>query len=132
MKNVKKIILIVGTDKREVGLLRRNPRRSGYFSIPCQTVKILIEELNVLPTCETCVELVIIQPGILQEIDDDLVYRLSSCSLEVPFVLMGTDRKEGQTQEIFQRLCHHRTPFDSEKHPLDSVLWDFDVQLASK
>lgn len=129
---MEKMILIVGTDKHEVSLLRQSLRQSGYSSIPCRTVEVLIEEMKVLPTCGTCVELVIISTDILQGMDDDLVCRLSRCGLDVPFVLMGTTRQEEQTQETFQRLCRDRTPFDSEKHPLDPVLRNFDTQVISK
>lgn len=125
-------ILIAGRDRHEVHSMRRHWKRLGYASIPCRSIATLIKELEVLPTCGVRVPLVIMYPEILREPDDEMVDRLSGCSLDVPFVLIEDEtEQEDQSWEILRRLCGRRVPFDQDEHPFGDVLKKANVEVVT-
>lgn len=105
---MKKIILIAGKDRHRVFMMRRYLRKLGYRSIPCISIKKLMEEINVLPTCGFHISQVIIEPDLLRQIDTDLVNQLCNCSPEVPFMITDSDDLAAQSQEFVQKICVNR------------------------
>jgi len=127
---MKEMIVVAGSNKVDVCWLRRCLRERGYSSIPCKTARKLIEELEILPTCDVSVPLVIIQPDILRDVSDDLIARLSDFSLDIPFLLAGEEDLQADMAEIFEKICEYRTGFRSEQNPeLAEVLKDSGVEV---
>ena len=118
---MKDMVLIAGHDRFEVGLIRRCLRKSGYDSIPCRTMGMLVEEMNVLPTCRTNIALVIIDPVLLCAASADLLDLLSNCAMDVPIMLMGKAEQE-EAQERYERICGDRVVFNQEEHILGEIL----------
>ena len=127
---MKEIIIVAGKSKGNVCRLRHCLRGKGYNSIPCKSAEQIIEEMEILPTCDATVPLVIIEPEILRDISDDVIAKLSDFSLDVPFLLAN---KEVQTDlaEIFERICEYRTVLKQEQNPeLVDVLKESGVEIA--
>lgn len=127
---MKEIIIVAGENKVDVGWLRRRLRQQGYNSIPCKTARAIIEELNVLPTCGVQVSLVVIKPGILRDISDGLVARLSECMLDVPFILLHGMDASDDLVETFKQICICRTKFTPQQNPLADVLREAGVEMT--
>ena len=130
MKEIDEIIIVAGENKFEVGWLRRCLREQGYSSIPCKTVKGIIEELNILPTCGAPVSLVVIEPEILRDISDDLVAQLSECALDVPFLLFYEIDVQADLMEVFEQICAYRIQFRPEENQLANVLKEAGVEIT--
>jgi len=117
VREMKEIIIVAGKTKDEVCWLRHCLREKGYNSIPCRSAEQIIEEMEILPTCDATVPLVIIEPEILRDISDDLITRLSDFELDVPFLLTGEEGLKGDQAEIFEKICEYRTVFKKELNP---------------
>ena len=131
VKQMKEMIVVAGSNKVDVCWLRRSLRERRYSSIPCRTAQKLIEELEVLPTCDVSVPLVIIEPDILRDVSDDLIARLSDFALDTPFLLAGEAELQADLAEIFEKICEYRTGFRTEQNPeLAEVLKDSGVELT--
>ena len=113
---MKEIIIVAGEDKFNVGWLRRCLREDGYRSIPCKTIKAIIEELNILPTCGVRVPLVIIEPEMLGNVSDDMVARLSKCAPDVPFVLLSEEDADADLMDVFEEICSYRMQFSPQQN----------------
>ncbi len=128
---MKAIIIVAGKSKGGVCRLRHCLREKGYNSIPSKSAEQLIEEMEVLPTCDATVPLVIIDPEILSDISDDLIARLSDFALDVPFLLCNEEEVQADLAEIFDKICEYRTAFKQEQNPeLADVLKDAGVEVT--
>jgi hypothetical protein len=132
VSKMKEIIIVAGKTKGDVCWLRHCLREKGYNSVPCKSAEQIIEEMEILPTCDATVPLVVIEPEILSDIRDDLIARLSDFALDVPFLLCK-EKEEVQADltEIFERICEYRTVFKREQNPeLADVLRESGVEVA--
>ena len=128
---MKEIIIVAGKTKGDVCRLRHCLREKGYNSIPCKSAEQIIEEMEILPTCDATVPLVIIEPEILSDIRDDLVAGLSDFALDVPFLLCNEEEVQSDLAEIFDKICEYRTVFKQEQNPeLADVLKDAGVEVT--
>ncbi len=127
---MKEIIIVAGKIKSDVCWLRHCLREKGYNSIPCKSAEQIIEEMEILPTCDATVPLVIIEPEILSDISDDLIARLSDFALDVPF-LLANEEVQANLAEIFERICEYRTVFKQEQNPeLSDILKESGIEIA--
>lgn len=124
---MKEIIIVAGKCSFDIVWLRGCLDDRGYSSIQCETAEEVIEELQTLPASGVNVQLVIIKPTMLENIDDDIVNRLSACAPEVPFVLLD----ETDSPEIFERICAHRTKYELETSPLAKTLEGAGIYIFS-
>ena len=125
------IIIVAGKTKSSVCRLRHCLWEKGYNSIPCKSAEQIIEEMEILPTCDASVPLAIIEPEILRDVSDDLIARLSDFALDVPFLLAGEEELQVDLAEIFEKICEYRTRFRTEQNPeLAEVLKDSGVEIA--
>jgi hypothetical protein len=115
---MEEVIIVAGQDKVHVGRLRRNLKKHGYRSIPCGSAEHIVDEIQVLGTCDACVPLVIIDPNILKSADDILVRRLGDCAPHVPILLVGEMSEPDDLIEVFERICEYRTQFRREQNPI--------------
>lgn len=128
---MKEIIVVAGKTKGNVCWLRHCLREKGYDSIPCKSVEQIIEEMEILPTCDATVPLVIIEPEILRDIGDDVIGRLSDFSLDVPFLLANEQKEQTDLAEIFDKICEYRTVFKQKQKPeLAGVLRESGVEVT--
>ena len=128
---MKEIIIVAGKSKVDVCWLRRCLREKGYDSIPCKSAEQIIEEMDILPTCDATVPLVIIEPEILRDVNDYLIAGLSDYALDVPFLLSNEEEAQADLAEIFERICEYRTVFKHEQNPeLADVLRESGVGVA--
>jgi len=128
---MKEIIIVAGKSKTDVCRLRRCLRERGCSSIPCNTAKKLMEELNVLPTCDVSVPLVIIHPDVLIDVSSDLIAWLSDFALDIPFLLAGEKELQADSFEVFEKICEYRTGFRTEQNPeLAEILKDNGVEVT--
>ena len=128
---MKEIIIVAGKSKGDVCRLRHCLRENGYNSIPSKSAEQIIEEMEVLPTCDATVPLVIIEPEILSDISDDLIARLSDFALDVPFLLCNEEEVQADLAAIFDKICEYRTVFKQEQNPeLADVLKDAGVEVT--
>lgn len=128
---MKEIIVVAGKTKGNVCWLRHCLREKGYDSIPCKSVEQIIEEMEILPTCDATVPLVIIEPEILRDIGDDVIGRLSDFSLDVPFLLANEQKEQTDLAEIFDKICEYRTVFKQKQKPeLADVLRESGVEVT--
>ncbi len=123
---MKEIVIVAGKDMFSVTWLRGCLRDKGYSSIQCETAEEVIKELRTLTTSGVSVQLVIIEPTILENISDDMVGRLSECAPEVPFILLN----ETDSPEIFELICAHRAKFEWEGNPLAKTLEGIGVKVT--
>jgi response regulator RpfG family c-di-GMP phosphodiesterase len=123
---MKEMIIVADENRFDVAWLIRCLRDEGYSSIPCETMEEAVKELNTLPNCGVNVPLVVIQPGILRNISEDVVNRLSECAPEVPFILLDQEN----SPETFERICANRVQFEWEGNPLAKTLQCACVELA--
>ena len=130
LKQMKEIIIVAGDNKLNVGSLRRCLRKQGYSSIPCKTVESIIEELNILPTADACVSLVVIEPEMLRDINDCLVVQLSECALDVPFIFSDLIDVSDDLMETFEQICTCRAKFIPQQNPLADVLKEAGVKVT--
>ena len=87
--------------------------------------------MEILPTCDATVPLVIIEPEILSDIRDDLMARLSDFALDVPFLLCNEEEVQADLAEIFDKICEYRTVFTQEQNPeLAHVLSQSGVEVT--
>jgi len=125
------IIIVAGKTKAGVCRLRHRLWEKGYNSIPCKSAEQIIEEMEILPTCDAMVPLAIIEPEILSEFSDDLIARLSDFALDVPFLLCNAEEAQADLAEIFDKICECRTVFKVEQNPeLADVLIDAGVVVT--
>lgn len=128
---MKEIIIVAGKSKGDVCWVRHCLREKGYNSIPCKSAEQIIEEMEILPTCDATVPLLIIEPEILSHISDDLIARLSDLALDVPFLLCNEEEVQADLAEIFDKICEYRTVFKQEQNPeLADVLKDAGVEVT--
>ncbi len=128
---MKEIIIVAGKSKGDVCRLRHCLREKDYNSIPCKSAEQIIEEMEILPTCDAAVPLVIIEPEILSDISDDLIARLSDFALDVPFLLCNEEEVQADLAAIFDKICEYRTVFKQEQNPeLADVLKESGVEVA--
>lgn len=128
---MKEITIVAGKTKSDVCWLRRCLREKGYDSIPCKSAEQIIEEMEILPTCGATVLLVIIEPGILRDISDDVIAGLSVFALDVPFLLSNEQEAQADLAEVFDRICEYRIVFEQEQSPeLAGVLRESGVEVT--
>jgi len=128
---MEEMIVVTGANKFDISRIRRRLREHQYNSIPCKTAEKLIEELEVLPTCDVCVPLVIIDTDILRSLSDDLIARLSDFALDVPFLLAEQEDLQTDLTEIFEKICEYRARFRMEQNPeLAEVLKDCGIEVT--
>ncbi len=111
---MKEIIIVAGKSKADICQLRYQLRMNGYNSIPCKSVEQIIEEMEILPTCEVFIPLVIIEPLIFMDISEELIEKLYLCTPEIPFLLFDRRGTEPDLAETFQRICKNRIRFTAE------------------
>ena len=127
---MKEIIIVAGKDKADVCWVRHCLREKDYNSIPCKTAEQIVEEMEILPTCGASVSLVIIDPEILRDINDDLITKLSDYALDVPILLLDETNVPDDLAEIFEKICEYRTGFRQEQNPeLADVLKETGVEV---
>ena len=127
---MKEIIIVAGKIKSDVCWLRHCLREKGYNSIPCNSAEQIIKEMEILPTCDATVPLVVIKPEILVGISDDVIVKLSDFALDVPFHL-SNEEVQADLAEIFERICEYRTVFKQEQNPeLAGVLRESGVEVV--
>lgn len=125
------IIIVAGKTKSSVCRLRHCLWEKGYNSIPCKSAEQIIEEMEILPTCDAKVPLVIIESEILSEFSDDLIARLSDFALDVPFLLCNEEEVQADLAAIFDKICEYRTVFKHQQNPeLADVLKDAGVEVT--
>jgi len=128
---MEELIIVAGANKLEIGWLRRCLREHGYRSIPCKTAKQIAEELEILPTCNASVALVIIEPKILKDLNDDLILQLSEYAPEVPFLLFNDVNVQSDLMDVFEKICKYRIQFRPEQNlKLAEILWESGVEVA--
>jgi hypothetical protein len=128
---MKEIIIVAGKIKSDVCRLRHCLREKGYNSIPCKSAEQIIKEMEILPTCDVTVPLVVIKPEILVGISDDVIVKLSDFALDVPFHLSNKE-VQADLAEIFERICECRIVFKQEQNPeLAGVLRESGVEMVS-
>ena len=126
---MKEIIIVAGKTKGDVCWLRLCLREKGYNSIPCKSAEQIIEEIQILPTCDATVPLVIIEPEILSDVSDDVIALLSDFALDVPF-LLANEEVQADLAEKFDKICEYRTVFKQEQNPeLADVLRESGVEV---
>jgi len=124
------IIIIAGQDKAGVCWLRRCLRERGYNSLPCKSAEQVIGELEILPMCDARVPLVVIDPQILSEIENEVVSRLTECSQCVPMLALSKTNGHGNAAAVFDKICEHRTRFRSDRNPvLAEILENAGVEI---
>jgi len=127
---MKEVIIVAGKTKGDVGRLRRSLREKGYDSIPCRSAGQIIEEMEILPTCDARVPLVIVEPEILSDLSDDSIARLSDLALDVSFLLCNEEQMQPDLTEIFDRICEYRAVFKRQQNPeLADVLTENGVRV---
>ena len=127
---MKELIIVAGKNKDEVCWLRRCLREKGYGSIPCKSAEQITLEMEILPTCDAMVSLVIIDSGILSEIGEDSIDKLSDLSLDVPFLLASEVTQAG-SQEVFEKICEYRVLFKRQQNPdLADILKENGVKIV--
>jgi hypothetical protein len=128
---MEEVIIVAGEDKAKVCRLRRRLREHGYNSVPCRSAEQIVYEMDILPTCDACVPLVVVAPAILRDADDDLIARLSDCAPNVPILLFDRTNVPDDLAEAFAKICEYRTQFRREQNPtLAKVLNDAGVEMA--
>ena len=131
VRKMKEIIIVAGKSKADVCWVRHCLREHGYDSIPCKSAEQIIEEIEVLPTCDASVPLMIIEPQILRDVDHDLLAKLSGCSLAVPILLFNETDVSYDLAEVFEKICEYRMRFRPEQNPsLANVLTDAGVEVS--
>jgi len=130
---MKEIIIVAGGSKVDVCWIRHCLKEHGYYSLPCKSVEQIIEEMEILPTCDVHVPLVIIDPGILADIDRDLIDKLSDCCLDVPILPLGNEIDPcDEPADVFEQICEHRTRFTKQQNPeLSDVLEKAGVTIGT-
>ena len=127
---MKEIIIVAGKTKADVGRMRRCLREKGYDSIPCRSAEQIVEEMEILPTCDARVPLVIVEPEILSDLSDESIARLSDSELDVSFLLCNEEQMQPDLAEIFDRICEYRAVFKRQQNPeLADVLRENGVRV---
>jgi len=125
------IIIVAGKTKGGVCRLRHCLWEKGYNSIPCKSAEQIIEEMEIFPTCDATVPMVIIEPEILSEFSDDLIARLSDFALDVPFLLSNQEEVQADLAETFDKICEYRAVFKHQQNPeLADILIDAGVVVT--
>jgi len=118
----KELIIIVSENDSDVEELKNCLRGAGYSSIVCKTAEGLFEELDIMQLCSVYVSLVVIEPGILKDVSDNLLRRLSECAPRVPFAILDREDLTADLAERFVQICVHRGQFKQESNQLTDVL----------
>lgn len=108
---MKEIIIVAGNSKADVYRLRYRLRAGNYNSIPCKSAEQILEELEILPTCDAFVPLVVMAPDILRDISEDIICRLTTCTPSIPFLLLNETDTETDLTERFERISENRVQF---------------------
>lgn len=111
---MKKVIIVAGKNEIDADRLRRRLKEQGYSSILCETLKDIIEKLRIFPACSVDVPLVLIDPGIYENTDDDLITQLSECAPEARFILLGQDNITFSVEDWLTGSMQHLTITGSE------------------
>jgi len=128
---MEEIIIIAGKSKSDVCGLRRCLREKDYKSISCKSAEQIVEEIEILPTCNAIVPLVIIDPEILNDTSNDVITKLINLALDVPFLLTNKRDTQADLVEIFDNICEYRTAFKEELNPeLTEVLRENGIEIA--
>ena len=128
---MKEIIIVAGKSKGYICRLRHCLREKGYNSIPCESAEQIIEEMEVLATCDATVPLVIMEPGILNNISHLVIVRLTVFALDVPFLLCNEEEVQADLANIFEKICEFRTVFKQEQNPeLAEILRKSDIEVT--
>lgn len=114
---MKELILVAGENKVCVCQFRRCLREEGFSSIPCKSAEQLVEEMRLLPSCNTRVILVVTEAAIFKDIEDDLFYQLCTMSPEVPFVLFDEPCMSFDQLVRYDKICDLREKFRIEQYP---------------
>lgn len=118
----KEVVIIASENESDVEELKDRLRGTGYSSLVCKTVEELVGELDIMQLCSVYVSLVVIEPGMLKDISDDLVRRLSECAPRIPFTILDGGDLTVDLAERFEQICVHRGQFKLESNQLTDVL----------
>ena len=128
---MKETIIVAGKNKVGVCRLRHCLKENGYDSIPCGSAEQIVEEMEILPTCDAGILLVVIGPEILEDIGYDLISKLSNFAPDVPFLLSDAERTRADSTRTFEKICKYRTRFRQEQNPrLAKALMDSGVEAV--
>lgn len=128
---MKEIVIVAGKNKVNICWLRQCLSGHGYNSVPCKSAEQIIEEMEILPTCDASVLLVIVEPDILSDLNNDLILKLCDFALDVPFLLYTEEEVQTDLLEIFENICEFRTQFRQEQIPeLTDILKESGVEVA--
>lgn len=131
VRKMEEIIIVAGKSKSDVYSLRRCLREKDYNSISCNSAEKIIEEIEILPTCDATVSLVIMEPEILRDISNDVIAKLTDIALDVPFLLANKQEAQSDLVEIFDNICEYRIAFKEEQNPeLAEVFREIGVEVA--
>ncbi|MBW8040452.1 MAG: hypothetical protein FVQ85_10670 [Planctomycetes bacterium] len=111
---MKEVIIIAGRNKVDVGWIRCCLEQQGHSSILCKTPKELVEKLKVFPACSVHVRLVIIDHGMWENINNDLIVEMSECVPYVPFVLLDKNNITFLVEDWLTGSMQHLTVSGSE------------------
>ena len=88
---MKDVVIIAGKNKLNVGWVRCCLEQKNCSSTLCKTPRELVDTLRIMPAYRMEVRLVIIEPGMWENINTDSIAELNECAAEVPFVLLDMD-----------------------------------------
>jgi len=123
-------IMMAGVNNSEISRLSYFLAGRGYVSVLCKTVKDIIKELRTLQVCGIRVSLVMIEPAILEAINNNLVSGLSKYVLDVPFILIDVAEIPNDLMEIFEKICVHRKKLRIGENRLANILREVGIELA--
>jgi len=127
---MKEIIVVAGKNKADVYLLRHRLRDGNYNSIPCKSAEQILEELEILPTCDASVPLVVMSPEILRDISENIICRLTACAPSIPFLLLKKSDTVTDLTERFERISEYRVQFGRQQNlELADILKESGVEI---
>ncbi len=127
---MEELIIVAGRNKPAVGQLRRRLREQGYDSIPCEDIPGVMEELDVLPTCDAQVKMVVVEDVLLKEINEETIEELSGYLPQAPVLVFGREKDEPQVKELLREICRGRAEFDYGETALTGVLEQEGVSVS--
>ena len=86
---MEKVIIVTGKKKADVDWLASCLDEQGYHSIFCKNTQNLIKNLKKLSIYSVEVLLVVVDVGIWEGIDFNLISELKKCASETPFILLN-------------------------------------------
>jgi len=119
---VKEVIIVAGDKQLDVGSIRACLGHLECTTVPCETAEEIVDLLDLFPLCSVRTLLVLIEPGILKDISEQLLERLSKCSLDVPFVLVGEGDSQVDLGDKFERICADRVKLVPDRNPVAKVI----------